>query len=113
MRFVESLQNPIPVLHAALQVREVLDMAKVAIIVEILPADPDIDLDDLIRRIREKLPEGFELKSFETRPVAFGLSLIKAMFVVPEEEGVSEKLEKTISGFEDVQEVNIVAMTRL
>ncbi len=88
-------------------------MAKVAIIVEILPADPAINLDDLINRIREKLPEGFELKSFETRPVAFGLSLIKAMFVVPEEEGASEKLEKAISGFEDVQEVNIVAMTRL
>lgn len=88
-------------------------MARVIMIVELMPEDPDTDLDELIGKIRQSLPEGFELKDFETRPVAFGLSLIKAMFVVPEEEGASEALEGILNKFDEIQEVNIVAVTRL
>lgn len=88
-------------------------MARVAVIAEIMPEDPSIDLDQLIEKIRESLPEGFELKHFETKPVAFGLNLIKAMFTLPEEEGSSEALERVLSQLEGVQEVNIVASTRL
>ena len=88
-------------------------MARVIVIAELMPEDPSTDLDALIGRIRQSLPEGFELKDFETRPVAFGLSLIKAMFVVPEQEGASETLEKILNQFDEIQEVNIVAVTRL
>ena len=88
-------------------------MARVIIIAELMPEDPTTDLDELIGRIRQSLPEGFELKDFETKPVAFGLSLIKAMFVVPEQEGASETLEKILNQFDEIQEVNIVAVTRL
>ncbi len=88
-------------------------MARVIIIAELMPEDPSTDLDELIGRIRQSLPEGFELKDFETKPVAFGLSLIKAMFVVPEQEGASETLEKILNQFDEIQEVNIVAVTRL
>ncbi|MCD6235793.1 MAG: elongation factor 1-beta, partial [Thaumarchaeota archaeon] len=49
-------------------------MARVAAVVEILPADPSIKLEDLIERIRSGLPEGFELKDHQVRPIAFGLN---------------------------------------
>ncbi len=88
-------------------------MAKVAVIAEIMPEDPDIDLDRLVERIRSSLPEDFELKHVETRPVAFGLKLIRAMLILPEKEGSSEILEKILSHVEGVQEVNIVASTRV
>ncbi len=88
-------------------------MARVAVIVEILPVDQDVNLSELIQKIKAKLPEGFELKDHEARPIAFGLSLIKAIFTVPEEEGVTEKLEKYLSEIEGVQEVNITTVTRL
>jgi elongation factor 1-beta len=88
-------------------------MAKVAIVAEIMPEDPDMDLDQLIERIRSSLPQDFELKQVETRPVAFGLKLVVAMFVLPEREGSSEILEKVLSQVEGVQEVNIVASTRI
>jgi elongation factor 1-beta len=78
-----------------------------------MPEDPDIDLDQLIERIRGSLPQDFELKHVETRPVAFGLKLVRAMFVLPEREGSSEILEKVLSQVEGVQEVNIVASTRI
>ncbi len=88
-------------------------MARVIIVTELMPEDPSTDLNELIGKIRQSLPEGFELKDFETKPVAFGLSLIKAMFVVPEQEGASETLEKILNRFDEIQEVNIVAVTRL
>ncbi|HDD66756.1 MAG: elongation factor 1-beta [Thaumarchaeota archaeon] len=88
-------------------------MARVVVVMEILPSDPSTNLNDLVERIRGKLPEGFELKGFETKPVAFGLSLVKAVFVIPEEEGAPQKLERIVNGFDEVEEVNVVAMTRL
>ncbi|HDD42784.1 MAG TPA: elongation factor 1-beta, partial [Nitrososphaeria archaeon] len=80
-------------------------MARVIIVTELMPEDPSTDLNELIGKIRQSLPEGFELKDFETKPVAFGLSLIKAMFVVPEQEGASETLEKILNRFDEIQEV--------
>ena len=88
-------------------------MDRVVVVMEILPSDPNTNLNDLVERIRGKLPEGFELKGFETKPVAFGLSLVKAVFVIPEEEGAPQKLERIVNGFDEVEEVNVVAMTRL
>lgn len=88
-------------------------MARVIIIAELMPEDPGTDPGELIGKIRQSLPEGFELKDFETKPMAFGLSLIKAMFVVPEREGASETLEEILNQLDEVQEVNIVAVTRL
>ena len=88
-------------------------MARVVVVMEILPSDPSTNLNDLVERIRGKLPEGFELKGFETKPLAFGLSLVKAVFVIPEEEGAPQKLERIVNGFDEVEEVNVVAMTRL
>ncbi len=84
-----------------------------AVIAEIMPEDPSINLDELIEKIRRSLPEEFELKDVETRPVAFGLSLIRAMFILPEKEGSSEMLERILNEFEEVQEVNFVAVTRI
>lgn len=88
-------------------------MAKVAIIAEIMPEDPDVDLDQLVEKIRVSLPQDFELKQVEIKPVAFGLKLIRAMFVLPEKEGSSEILENVLSQVEGVQEVNIVVSTRI
>jgi len=88
-------------------------MAKVAIIAEIMPEDPEMDLEQLIERIRSSLPQDFELKQVEIKPVAFGLKLVRAMFVLPEREGSSEILEKVLSRVEGVQEVSIVASTRI
>ncbi|MCD6341357.1 MAG: elongation factor 1-beta [Thaumarchaeota archaeon] len=88
-------------------------MARVAVIVEILPVDQGVNLDELIKKVEENLPEGFKLKDSQIKPIAFGLSLVRAIFTVPEEEGVTEKLEKYLSGFEEIQEVNVVMASRL
>ncbi len=89
------------------------EMARVAVIIEILPVDQDVNLEELIEKIKRNLPEGFELKDHQVNPIAFGLNLIKAIFTLPEEEGVTESLEKYLESFEEIEEVNITTVTRL
>lgn len=88
-------------------------MARIAIIIEILPVDQDVNLEKLIDKMKQNLPEGFELKDVQVRPVAFGLNLIKAIFTGPEREGITQELENYLSNFEEVQEVNVIMETRL
>ncbi|MCS7132264.1 MAG: elongation factor 1-beta [Aigarchaeota archaeon] len=89
------------------------DVARIVIIMEILPVDQDVDLENLIERIRQNLPEGFELKDVQIRPVAFGLNSIKAIFTGPERDGITRELENYLESFEEIQEVNVTMETRL
>ena len=59
-------------------------MARVAMLLRIMPADQDVDLNNLIQKIKEGLPTGFELKDVKIKPFAFGMSVIEAMFTLPE-----------------------------
>ena len=88
-------------------------MARVAMLLRIMPADQDVDLNNLIEKIREGLPSEFELRDVKIKPFAFGLSVIEAMFTLPEEEGASARLEEYLRGFEDIQEINVLMSTRL
>ena len=88
-------------------------MARVAMVLRIMPADQDVDLNNLVQRIREGLPSGFELKDVKIKPFAFGMSVIEAMFTLPEEERASARLEDYLKGFEDIQEINVLMSTRL
>ena len=88
-------------------------MARVAVLLRIMPADQDVDLNNLIQKIREGLPSEFELRDVKIKPFAFGMSVIEAMFTLPEEEGASARLEEYLRGFEDIQEINVLMSTRL
>jgi len=88
-------------------------MARVAMLLRIMPADQDVDLNNLIQKIKEGLPTGFELRDAKIKPFAFGMSVVEAMFTLPEEEGASARLEEYLRGFEDIQEINVLMSTRL
>jgi elongation factor 1-beta len=87
-------------------------MARVLLAVRILAQDPDTDLDALSNELREKLPQGFKLLSISREAVAFGLESLVAWFSVPEEEGVTEKLESYLTSINGVGEFNVEAMSR-
>ena len=88
-------------------------MARIAMILRIMPADQDVDLNDLVQRIKKDLPSEFELKDVKIKPFAFGMSVIEAMFTLPEEERASARLEEYLKGFEEIQEINVLMTTRL
>lgn len=87
-------------------------MARVLLAVRVMPQDSEIDLDALGGELRDKLPEGFRILSISREAVAFGLESLVVWFSVPEEEGVTERLEAYLSSIDGVGEFSVEAMSR-
>ncbi len=89
-------------------------MAKVLVIVKILPRDVEIDLDMLREKIAEKLPKEYEVKGHEIEPIAFGLKALRLYIYMPEEvEGGTSPLEEMLSNIEGVGQVEVEMVHRL
>jgi len=89
-------------------------VARVLVIVKILPTDVDVNLDDLARRVAEKLPSEYEVKGYEVEPIAFGLKALRLYIFMPEEvEGGTEPLERMISEVDGVGQVEVEAVHRI
>ncbi len=87
-------------------------MAENAIIVEIIPDDAEVDMNAIIDKIKVSLPSQAELKDYRIEPFVFGLKKIKAMIIVPEEEGAVSKIEEILNSIEGVS-AEIQSVTRL
>lgn len=87
-------------------------MARVLLAVRIMPQDSETDLDALSNELRERLPQGFKILSISREAMAFGLESLLAWFSVPEEEGVTERLESYLMSVNGVGEFNVEAMSR-
>ncbi len=91
-----------------------METAKLVVILKILPKDININLDELISEIRNKLPEKYELKDYRKEPIAFGLQALLISVVMPENiEGGTEELEKTIASVSGVGEVSVEYVSRI
>ena len=79
-----------------------------------MPETPDVDLkkleEDALNKIKEFAGEG-ETK-IEIEPIAFGLKALKITFVMDENLGSTEPLEKSISEIEDVSSFEIIDVRR-
>ncbi len=91
-----------------------LGMAKIAVIMKIFPKDIEVNLDELVNKIKASLPEIYELKDYRKEPIAFGLQALIVSIVMPENvEGGTEELEKTISNIPEVGEVSVEYVSRI
>jgi len=89
-------------------------MARVLVVLKVLPTDVDIDLDDLRRRIAEKLPVDYELKGYDIEPIAFGLKALRLYIFMPENiEGGTEPLENLIQNVDGVGQVEVEVVHRI
>ncbi len=89
-------------------------MAKVLVLLKILPEDINIDLEDLKERIKKALPEEYEVKGYDIEPIAFGLKALRLYVTIPEEtEGGTEPLERIVSSIEGVSQVEVEAVHRI
>ena len=87
-------------------------MGRVLYIVRVMPADSDVAIEDLLKRIKESLPEGVELRDHAREPMGFGIESLVLALSLPEEEGITERVEEGIRSVEGVGEVQVEGLTR-
>jgi len=86
-------------------------MGKMALIVRITPKE-DVSADEVINSIKNENFEGAELKDIRKEPLAFGIFIVKAMFLLPEKaDELTNKIIEKLKVMQNVNNAEIEGMT--
>ncbi|RLF15639.1 MAG: elongation factor 1-beta [Thermoprotei archaeon] len=87
---------------------------RVLVVVKVYPESPEVSIEDLIERIKSVLPQNISLEKSEIEEIGFGIKILRAYIVMPEEyEGGTSDIENKLLGTEGVSQIEIEYVTRL
>ena len=89
-------------------------MAQVIITFTIMPTSPDVDLSVIEQQAKKEIvvfagETGFKI---EQKPIAFGLKALIVIFVMDEDKGSTEALEKKICALQGVSSCEVTDVRR-
>ena len=88
-------------------------MARVVVTIEIMPDDIATNLETLQNEAEKKITAfGGDVGKVMVEPVAFGLKVIKILFVMDEAKGTTDPLEKSIAELKGVSSVKVSDVRR-
>ncbi|MEM0351813.1 MAG: elongation factor 1-beta [Sulfolobales archaeon] len=89
-------------------------MGKVVVAIRINPDSDEVNIDGLVDKIKQALPQQYELIKAEKFYIAFGLYGLRVYLAMPEEyEGGTYELENILGSIEGISSVDIEYVTRM
>lgn len=79
----------------------------------VMPTDVGIDLDELVSRIENSLPENTKIEIYRKDPIAFGLEALVINILMEDKEGGTTPVEEVIKTQENVENVEVIGVTRI
>ncbi len=88
-------------------------MANMIVTLRIMPESPEVNLDELVNKVREIITnfKARLLEQIEQVPVAFGLKSLNLKFVIDENRG-SEEISEAIEKLDEVSSSEVIGMSR-
>jgi len=86
-------------------------MGKVSVTIRVLPEDVNVDLEGIMSRIKEIIPDGVKFRGYQISDVAFGLKALLFNVLADDKEGGMEDLNSRIESMDGVGSVEVVDLT--
>jgi elongation factor 1-beta len=83
-------------------------MGSVAVIARVMPDSPEVNLDQLKKALKEKLPGIQEIRE---EPIGFGLKALKLVAIINDAGGETDAIEKSLSEVAGVERAAIIEVT--
>ncbi len=82
---------------------------------DILPAGDEADVNVILAKVPEVVPEGVAVQKEETgiKPFVFGMMKVTATFIIDDIEGIGEKLENALRSIPGVDGIECVSTTSI
>ena len=83
-------------------------MGDAGVTIKIMPSSPDIDLDGVLAKIKEK----YNVQDSKIEPLAFGLKSLTILIIIPDKEGAdTDPIQQYIQEIDGVESVEIVGVS--
>ena len=86
-------------------------MGEVALKYRIMPESPDSDIETIVSKICEVIPDDANLGAHEIKPFAFGLKAIFVAILGIDRDGFATEVEESLKNLPEVQSVEIEEMS--
>ena len=86
-------------------------MGEVALKYRIMPESPDSDIENIVSKISEIIPDDATLGAHEVKPFAFGLKAIFIAIIGIDRDGFATEVEAGLNDLPEVQSVEIEEMS--
>ncbi len=84
-------------------------MSEVAITLEVMPEDTEVDLEELKSKIKSQV----DTEEISEEEVAFGLKALKVMTIISDEAGGTDEVENSILEIPSVKNVKVIDQRKL
>ena len=88
-------------------------MAKILIIVKILPTGTEVDREERAKKIKASRKDDIKLRNYSKEPLAYGIHFLKGEFIVEDKEGQMDSLENAVRSVVGVSELEVLNMSRM